>query len=507
MAWPAATQSSSRRPTRWPTARMCASPTTKPSPPTEPPSPFPRSPHGVPHDHARQHPQPAQDLSPRPGNGRRAARDRPRHRPGRLRRAHGTVGLGQDHTAQPDRRPGFAHARRDHRRRPAHRCTRLGPAVALAQPARGLRVPVLQPDADAHSAEECRTAAAADEAVVVAAQAQCGNRARAGGPEGSRQASPVRALRRPAAARGDRARDRVRPHAADLRRTDGRSRPRLRRRDPDPAADAQPRARQDHCDGDARSEGRGVRDPYPASRQGHPGRAGRDRRLTHRGTATMKYLHLIWAALFRSKTRTFLTLFSVVTAFFLFGMLDSVRVAFNSGGEVSGANRMIASSRLSLTQMLPYSLDPQIRAIDGVKRSSYAAWFGGIYRDPKNFFPNFSVGPGYLDLYPEFSLSPDERKAWEADRRGAIVGETLAKKFGWKIGDTIPLQATIFPTKGSNDWQFTLRGIFRVANEKQKGQEQILLFHWNYFDEANDYVKGRVGWYILQLNDAGAADR
>ncbi|MFC5570191.1 ABC transporter permease [Lysobacter yangpyeongensis] len=221
----------------------------------------------------------------------------------------------------------------------------------------------------------------------------------------------------------------------------------------------------------------------------------------------MKYLHLIWAALFRSKTRTFLTLFSVMTAFFLFGMLDSVRVAFNSGGSVTGANRMITSSRLSLTQMLPYSLDPQIRAIPGVKRSSYAAWFGGIYRDPKNFFPNFSVGPGYFDVYPEFELPAGQRKAWEADRTGAIVGEQLAKKFGWKIGDTIPLQATIFPTKGSNDWQFKLDGIFRIRDEKRRGNENMLVFHWNYFDEANDYVKGRVGWYILQVDDASHADR
>jgi putative ABC transport system permease protein len=142
-----------------------------------------------------------------------------------------------------------------------------------------------------------------------------------------------------------------------------------------------------------------------------------------------------------------------------------------------------------------------------VKKSSYAAWFGGIYQKPENFFPNFSVGPDYLDLYPEFTLPADQRKAWEADRSGAIVGEALAKKYGWKIGDTIPLQATIFPTKGSNDWSFKLRGIFRVDDEARKGQEQILLFHWNYFDESNDYVKGRVGWYIVQLDSAGSVDR
>jgi putative ABC transport system permease protein len=221
----------------------------------------------------------------------------------------------------------------------------------------------------------------------------------------------------------------------------------------------------------------------------------------------MKYLHLIWAALFRSKTRTLLTLLSVIAAFLLFGMLDSVRVAFNSGGEVTGANRMVTASRLSLTQMLPYSLDSQIKAVPGVRKATFAAWFGGIYQDPKNFFPNFSVGPDYLDLYPEFTLPADQRKSWEDDRSGAIVGEALARKYGWKVGDTIPLQATIFPTKGSNDWSFKLRGIFRIDDEARKGQEQMLLFHWNYFDESNDYVKGRVGWYIVQLDNAGLADR
>ncbi|WP_133500401.1 ABC transporter permease [Cognatilysobacter terrigena] len=221
----------------------------------------------------------------------------------------------------------------------------------------------------------------------------------------------------------------------------------------------------------------------------------------------MKYLHLIWASLFRSRTRTLLTLLSVFVAFFLFGMLDSVRVAFNSGGDVTGANRMVVASRLSITQMLPYRLDPQIASIPGVRKSSYAAWFGGIYQDPKNFFPNFSVGPGYLDLYPEFKLSPAQRKAWDADRQGAIVGEALAKKFGWKVGDTIPMQATIFPTKGSNDWSFKLDGIFRIDDVKRKGQEQVMFFHWNYFDEANDYVKGRVGWYIVQVENAGVSNR
>ena len=221
----------------------------------------------------------------------------------------------------------------------------------------------------------------------------------------------------------------------------------------------------------------------------------------------MKYFHLIWAALFRSKTRTLLTLLSVVAAFLLFGMLDSVRVAFNAGGQVTGANRLVTMSRLSITQMLPYSLDAQIRAVPNVKQAAFAAWFGGIYRDPKNFFANFSVSPNYLDLYPEFKLPDAQKKAWLADQRGAIVGESLAKRHGWKIGDTIPLQATIFPTRGSNNWEFVLRGIYTVDDPKQKAQENVLFFHWKYFDEANDYVKGRVGWFIVQSANADGADR
>jgi putative ABC transport system permease protein len=222
----------------------------------------------------------------------------------------------------------------------------------------------------------------------------------------------------------------------------------------------------------------------------------------------MKYLSLIWASLFRSRTRTLLTLLSVVAAFLLFGMLDSVRVAFNSGGSVTGADRLVVASRLSITQMLPYSLLPQIESTPGVKKVAYAAWFGGIYRDPKDFFPNFSVGPNYFDLYPEFVIPAAQRKAFDADRTGAVVGAALAKRFGWKIGDVIPLQATIFPQKdGSNAWPLKLDAIFEIKDAKRKGQENQLLFHWKYFDEANQYVSGRVGWYMVKLDDVAHADR
>jgi putative ABC transport system permease protein len=221
----------------------------------------------------------------------------------------------------------------------------------------------------------------------------------------------------------------------------------------------------------------------------------------------MKYLHLIWAALFRSRTRTLLTLLSVVAAFLLFGMLDAVRVAFNSSANVAGYDRLVVASRLSITQMLPVRLESQIERVPGVEKAVRMAWFGGIYRDQRNFFPNMSTGPGFFELYPEYEISPAHLRAFETTRNGAVVGEALARQHGWKVGDTIPLQATIFPTRGSNDWQFKLVGLYRVKDPKRRGEENALYFRWDYFNESNDFVKDRVGWWMVKLADPDQADR
>ncbi|WP_313243242.1 FtsX-like permease family protein [Stenotrophomonas sp.] len=222
----------------------------------------------------------------------------------------------------------------------------------------------------------------------------------------------------------------------------------------------------------------------------------------------MKYLSLVWAQLFRSKTRTLLTLLSVVAAFLLFGMLDSVRVAFTSGGSVEGVNRLVVTSRLSITQSLPIRLDPQIRQVDGVRDVTSAMWFGGIYRDPKNFFANFSVAPNYFDVYRELQLPPAQLKAFQDTRTGAVVGESLAKEFGWKIGDTIPLQATIFPRGGSNDWPLQLVGIYRSKDRAlAANEERQLMMNWKYFDESNDYIKNQVSWYTVTLDNPDHSSR
>ncbi len=223
----------------------------------------------------------------------------------------------------------------------------------------------------------------------------------------------------------------------------------------------------------------------------------------------MKYLHLVWGALLRRKTRTAFTLLSVLAAFLLFGLLDSVRSAFaNAGASVAGVDRLVTVSKISFTLSLPQSLLARIEAVPGVAQVSYANWFGGEYQDPKNFFANEAVAANYLDLYPEWQLSTAEREAFRKTRTGAVVGARLADKYHWKLGDKIPLKATIFPQKGgSNDWTFDLVGIFHERDPKQRAQEDVLFFNWDYFDEARAFGNGNIGWYVTRVADRNAADR
>jgi len=223
----------------------------------------------------------------------------------------------------------------------------------------------------------------------------------------------------------------------------------------------------------------------------------------------MKYMHLIWAALFRRKSRTFLTLVSILAAFLLFGMLDATRAAFDSGDSVIGVDRLITTSRYSIIQSLPASLQTRMEAIPGVKSVGYANWFGGIYQDPKNFVLSFAVSDNYLDIYHEMALPADQRKAYETTRTGAIVGEALAKRFGWKVGDKIPLQSTIFPQRnGDKTWPFDIVGIYTPAKGAANGTDQQFFFHHKYFEDANAFhgIGTTVGWYVVKLTSADKAD-
>ena len=224
----------------------------------------------------------------------------------------------------------------------------------------------------------------------------------------------------------------------------------------------------------------------------------------------MKYLHLIWAALFRRKARTILTLVSIIAAFLLFGMLDAVRTSFDQAGQsANGAQRLQTGSKLSFIQTLPQSLESQIAQVPGVKMVTYANWFGGAYQDPHNQVFSFAVEPNYIDLYPEIEVSAAERKAFDDTRTGILVGEKLAKRFNWKVGDKIPLQSTIFPDRnGSKNWTFDIVGILHSKDKKSGAfYDQMLLLHWKYFDETTPFNRGTVGWYVTRVSDVNQADR
>jgi putative ABC transport system permease protein len=223
----------------------------------------------------------------------------------------------------------------------------------------------------------------------------------------------------------------------------------------------------------------------------------------------MKYLHLIWAALFRRKTRTILTLVSIIAAFLLFGLLDAVRVSFAEAGKsANGAERLQTGARLSFIQTLPQSLGTQIATVDGVKDVAYANWFGGAYQDPHNQIFTFAVSPNYLDVYPEIAVAPEQRKAFDDTLNGILVGEIIAKKYGWKVGDKIPFQSQIFPNKdGSKNWSFDLVGTMHSTDSKNSFPDQMVLLHWKNFDTSTPYNRGMAGWYVTRVSDANQSDR
>lgn len=215
----------------------------------------------------------------------------------------------------------------------------------------------------------------------------------------------------------------------------------------------------------------------------------------------MKYLHLVWAALMRRKTRTVLTILSVLVAFLLFGLLDGVRAAFNAGETLAGVDRMVVSSRFSIIQPLPESLVARVQAVPGVRKVTWANWFGGYYQEPKNQLIIFAVGPDYFEVYPDYGLTKPMIAAFESTRTGVLVGASLAKRFGWKVGDKLPVKGSIFPDKatGETTWIFDIVGIYEVPTAQSRALEQQVMLRWKYFDEANAYGSGSVGWIIVQV--------
>ena len=213
------------------------------------------------------------------------------------------------------------------------------------------------------------------------------------------------------------------------------------------------------------------------------------------------------ANLFRKRTRTILTLLSVIMAFVLFGLLQSVNSLFNAGADFVGATRLMTQARVSFTQPLPTGMVPKLEAVPGVERVAYSMWFGGVWQENTPLFV-FAIDPlRYRDVYPEYVMPDEQWQTFAHTRTAMIAGKMLADQYGWKVGQKIPISSNIYPQKnGSKAWAFDLVGIFDGKDDAWRKQTNIAFIQSEYFDEANSFnLKGRTNFFILKLADSKQA--
>jgi len=218
----------------------------------------------------------------------------------------------------------------------------------------------------------------------------------------------------------------------------------------------------------------------------------------------MLILKLLIRNTFRHRLRSGLTILGITIAILAFGLLRTVITTWYLGVEASSATRLVVRNSVSLIFPLPLSYKDRIRQVEGVTQVSYGNWFGAYYIDKKNFFANFAVEPRtYLDLYPEFVMDPGEKNSFLRDRRGCVAGIKLVEKFGWKIGQGITLQGTIYP----GNWDFVLRGTYKGRDRSV--DETQLFFHWDYLNEATKRTTparaDQIGFLMVGVRDPGIA--
>jgi putative ABC transport system permease protein len=185
---------------------------------------------------------------------------------------------------------------------------------------------------------------------------------------------------------------------------------------------------------------------------------------------------------------------SFAVALFLFGLLQVLHGAFSQGVEVAGADRLVVVNRVSIIQPLPLAYRDRLLRTPGVAHATFASWFGGVYQDEKNFFPQFAIDTqGYRQMFSEFVVDDDHWRAFLTDKEGAIIGESLAARFNWQVGDRIPIRGTIFP----GNWEFNVRGIYR--GQRIQDDTMQFWFRWDYLDERKTTRKGIVGWYTVRV--------
>ena len=218
----------------------------------------------------------------------------------------------------------------------------------------------------------------------------------------------------------------------------------------------------------------------------------------------MKFGSLILANLLRKKIRLLLTIGSFAVALFLFAFLGVVRDAFNRGADVAGADRLVIINRTSIINPIPLSYRDKILRIPGVKYVTHNNWFGGVYKDERNFFPQFVIDPeNQRQVFPEFSVPEDQWNTFVKDREGAIVGARTMERFHWKVGDRIPIKTTLY---GGGSWELNVDGVYH--GKRAQDDETQFWFQWDYFEERiPDRLKGNIGWYVLRVDNPDQSPR
>ena len=223
----------------------------------------------------------------------------------------------------------------------------------------------------------------------------------------------------------------------------------------------------------------------------------------------MNDFDLVRKNLFRRKLRAALMIVSILIAFMIFGVLAGFYRAFTAGEDRAAADRLITVNKINFTQPMPIAYFNRVRAVDGVRQVTFANWFGGYYQDPKNFLMTLAIEPAtYFDMYrSELDIPPEQLQAFITDRSSAVIGESMARKWGWKVGDRVPVASNIFTQRsnGSHTWDFTIAGI--VKGKAEQVSTDFLLFQYAYFDETRSFGKDTIGWLILQTNSPENNDR
>lgn len=221
----------------------------------------------------------------------------------------------------------------------------------------------------------------------------------------------------------------------------------------------------------------------------------------------MSWISLTWANLTRRKLRLVFTLLSIILAFLMFGMLDALRTSLSESVNLTGADRLIALSKVSIIDSYPLSHYEKTRAVEGVDSVVHLNWFGGVYKDGTMQIPVFPMNvEEFFKVYPEVKITPEEFAAWKSDRQGMVIGTVLAERYGWKKGDRVPIKSSIFrKANGGDTWEFNIVAVYTVENSAG-WDNQSAMFHYDYYNESLQFGRNEVGWMTIKVKDPNQSE-